>query len=209
MVSLRELSLVIPHDKLQNSRSAIVFKRKNRDRRVITVRIHHSTKARKLYRKINTTTWGVDRNDDGGEYRWQRHSKKKVDENLPSHEGMHGRRERGRDYTPLYKFLLSKVGQLWDDVYSEAVSRLDTSDPIFHMVMLRRKEWRSYVRCGESSFYSGLCIDDEGLLQKVNPSFTAEDVPVRCDCCTYTFNGEPVPVTSKNWMKSIEQEDWE
>lgn len=113
------------------------------------------------------------------------------------------------DYTPLFQFLLSKVGHPWNEVHSEAVSRLDKPAPIFYLVALHRKNWRSYVCCGESSYYSGLCVDERGILQKVNPAFTAEDVPVRCRCCTYTFNGELVPVTEKNWQKPYEKESWE
>ncbi|MGP0846084.1 hypothetical protein ACJ8PL_14780, partial [Serratia sp. CY83965] len=86
---------------------------------------------------------------------------------------------------------------------------LDKPAPIFYLVALHRKNWRSYVCCGESSYYSGLCVDERGILQKVNPAFTAEDVPVRCRCCTYTFNGELVPVTEKNWQKLYEKDPWE
>lgn len=173
------------------------------------MRIQRSNQPKKLYRKVNTTTWGQVQNDQGGEYRWLRHKKNIADDNLPMREGMHGRLERGRDYTPLYKFLLSKVGQRWVEVHKEAVSRLDSARPIFFMVRLHRKEWSSYVRCGESSYYSGLCVDADGLLQKINPEFTAEDIPVRCHCCTHTFNGEVIPVTDKNWQKPYVREDWE
>lgn len=95
------------------------------------MRIQRSNQPKKLYRKVNTTTWGQVQNHPGGEYRWLRHKKNIADDNLPMREGMHGRLERGRDYTPLYKFLLSKVGQRWDDVHKEAVSRLDNAAPIF------------------------------------------------------------------------------
>ena len=104
---------------------------------------------------------------------------------------------------------VNNVGQPWIDVHREAISRLDKEEPIFYLVALQRKNWSSYVRYGESSYYSGLCIDEQGLLQKVNPEFTAEDVPVRFRCCTYTFNGERVPVTEKNWLKPYEKENWE
>ncbi|ENG6105392.1 MULTISPECIES: hypothetical protein [Serratia] len=160
-----------------------------------------------LFRRENTTARGAIRH--GGEYRWQRHKKHAIDENLPMREGMHGRMQQGIDYTPLFKFLLRNVGQPWIDVHREAISRLDKEEPIFYLVALQRKNWSSYVRYGESSYYSGLCIDEQGLLQKVNPEFTAEDVPVRCRCCTYTFNGERVPVTEKNWLKPYEKENWE
>lgn len=47
----------------------------------------------------------------GGKYRWERHSKQADDEQLPLRESMHGRIQHGMDYTPLFQFLLSKVGQ--------------------------------------------------------------------------------------------------
>ncbi len=123
---------------------------------------------------------------------------------------MHGRIQHGMDYTALFQFLLSKVGQPWNEVHSEAVNRLDKPAPIFYLVALYRKNWQSYVCCGESSYYySELYVDERGILQKVNPAFTAEDVPVICRCCTYTFNGELVPVTEKNWQKLYEKESWE
>ncbi|WP_336843516.1 hypothetical protein [Serratia nevei] len=154
----------------------------------------HRDRKKKLYRRESVTSRGPIAS--GGEYRWERHSKQLDDEQLPLRESMHGRIQHGMDYTPLFQFLLSKVGQPWSEVHSEAVS-------------LHRKNWQSYVCCGESSYYSGLCIDEHGILQKVNTAFTAEDVPVRCRCCTYTFNGELVPVTEKNWQKPYEKESWE
>ncbi|MCW2255109.1 hypothetical protein M2263_001200 [Providencia alcalifaciens] len=146
-----------------------------------------------LYRKQNTTTriHPCDHNS-GGEYRWDRSKNKKIDELSSTRLSMKGKINRGYDYTPLFRFLLSKVGFLWNDVFSEAVNRLDKSEPIFWMVSLERFEDREYIRLGESSYYSQLYIDEGGYLQKVNPLFEKEDLPVFCDCCTYTFNGEIV-----------------
>ena len=44
---------------------------------------------------------------------------------------MHGIKQHGLDYTPLYKFLLFKVGRKWDEVYSEAIARLDKKNQFF------------------------------------------------------------------------------
>jgi len=49
-------------------------------------------------------------------------------------------RQNGLDYTPLYRFLLSKVGEDFDEVYSEAVARLDRPDPVFHLVARNEAE---------------------------------------------------------------------
>lgn len=105
--------------------------------------------------------------------------------------------DRGVDYTPLYKFLLSKVGCEWDDVFSEAISRLDKREPIFHMVKLFPSDTdRGIVRLGESTYYSALTVR-EGILVRIDPEATLQQVS--CTCCTHTFNGEVVvaPADSK------------
>ncbi|MFJ7283721.1 hypothetical protein [Pseudomonas sp. NPDC099000] len=143
-----------------------------------------------LYRKINTRTWGVRHNDYTGEYRHQRHTKAVINCDAPR-ESMHGTRRYGFDYTPLYKFLLSRVGRRWDEVFSEAVARLDSPEPVFWMVALRESEQKDYVRTDESSYFSGLFVDDQGLLAIVAPELTAENMATFCHCCTHSFNGIP------------------
>lgn len=103
---------------------------------------------------------------------------------------MHGKRKRGRDYTPLYRFLLSKVGEDWDSVFSEAKSRLDETDPIFRMVARTDDEKKACVWLGESARYSGLFVDEHGKLAKVDPDLTIEQLEPDCACCTHTFNGK-------------------
>lgn len=138
-----------------------------------------------LYRKVNTQTHGV-RHHVGGDYRNERSRQVLSDARSAS---MHGTQRRGLDYTPLYRFLLSKVGAEWDGVYGEAVTRLDKPDPIFTLVALREDEAREMVRVGESSYFSGLYVDDGGVLQIVNPDLKAEDLEPSCTCCTHTLNG--------------------
>ena len=156
------------------------------------MRIHHDNKAQRLYRRVNTTTRHRS-NHPGAEYRHERNKKKLPAEMLPQRESMHGRHQRGLDYSPLFYFLLSKLGQCWDEVYSEAKSRLDKPEPIFWMVAQHEHQQREYVCCGEFSFFPGLFIDEQGMLQQVNPQISAEDIPVTCRCCTHTFIGEVVP----------------
>lgn len=141
-----------------------------------------------LYRKVNTRTWGVRRNDYSGEYRLQRHTKAEITSDV-SRGSMHGTRRNGLDYTPLFRFLLSRVGERWDDVYREAVSRLDRPEPVFWMVALRESERQAYVRTGEASYFSGLFVDDQGLLTVVAPELTVENMATFCRCCTHSFNG--------------------
>ena len=45
------------------------------------------------------------------------------------------------------------------------------------------------MRTDENSYYSGLWVDDAGLLQKVNPQLTPERMPTFDDTSTHTFNG--------------------
>ncbi|WP_342345930.1 hypothetical protein [Pseudomonas palleroniana] len=57
------------------------------------------------------------------------------------------------------------------------------------MVALHESDKQDDVRTDENSYYSGLWVDEAGLLQKVNPQLTAEQMEPSCDCCTHTFNG--------------------
>ena len=141
----------------------------------------------KLYRKVNTTAKGV-RHNFGGDFKDTRNNKR---ETLQQTKGtMFGKKERGLDYTPLFKFLLSKVGKNWNEVFSEAKSRLDKQEPIFWMVALNEEEKEDYVRVGESTYFSGLFVDDNGILQLVNQNLKAVEMKPFCSCCTHTFNGK-------------------
>ncbi len=144
-----------------------------------------------LYRKQNTTTRTHPCDHHmGGKYKWERAKYKKINEFSIVRLSMKGKVMRGYDYTPLFRFLLNKVGCLWNDVFSEAIKRLDKPEPIYWMVSLDHTEKREYVRIGDSSYYSQLYIDEKGYLQKVNSSFEKGNIPIYCFCCTYTFNGE-------------------
>jgi hypothetical protein len=143
-----------------------------------------------LYRKVNTKARGVHHNK-GGDAKYDRNTKK-------GFEKMKQGVQRGLDYTPLYRFLLSKVGQDFDTVFSEAVSRLDKEDPIWHIVirpeenLTIRIEPARYICSGESTFYSALYVDDNNVLQLVDPNLKNEDFAPGCTCCTHTFNGKPL-----------------
>jgi hypothetical protein len=146
-----------------------------------------------LYRKVNTTARAVV-HFVGGDAKDDRNTKKGTSEKMSKNK------QRGLDYTPLFRFLISKVGQDFDTVFSEAVSRLDKEEPIWYIVVdpneqeiLLGKRTRGYVACGNgTSFYSQLYVDDRGLLQLVDPSIRAEDFAQTCSCCTYTFNGKQI-----------------
>ncbi len=141
----------------------------------------------KLYRKVNTKARGV-HHDFGGDFRYSRNKKQ---ETLERSKGtMYGKKERGLDYTPLFRFLVSKVGSNWDDVFSEAKSRLDKTEPIFWIVALNEHDKKDRIRIGESSFFSGLFVDEDGILQVTNPNLKASEMQPSCSCCTHTFNGK-------------------
>ncbi|TYP89286.1 hypothetical protein BC792_1285 [Sphingobacterium allocomposti] len=139
-----------------------------------------------LYRKVNTRARGVHHNF-GGDFRHSKHKKKETPEQIRG--SMSGKKDRGLDYTPLFRFLLSKVGSNWDEVFSEAKSRLDKTEPIFWIVALNPDDKKDYVRVGESSYFSGLYVDDNGDLQLSNPNLKANDLTPHCSCCTHTLNG--------------------
>lgn len=140
-----------------------------------------------LFRRENTTAHRPNVHI-GGEYRDERNTKKEA-QSQAMRRSMHGKERRGRDYTPLFKFLLSKVGSPWSEVYAEAVRRLDKVEPIFWLVAMDESQRKDYVRVGESSYYSGLFVNEQGLLQRVNPSMGPSSLAPSCKCCTHTFNG--------------------
>ena len=135
-----------------------------------------------LYRKVNTTARFC-HHKYGADYKHQRNKKNK-DESMK--QGV----QRGLDYTPLFKFLLSRIGKNWDDVYSEAIGRLDKKDPIFYMVKPSKEEV-SYFQC-ENAFFPTLFVNQDNCLEQINPNLTVNDFFPYCSCCTHTFNGKPL-----------------
>jgi hypothetical protein len=143
-----------------------------------------------LYRRENRTTRGM-KSNHGGEFSNERNGKALADRGDVARLPMTAKHRHGHDYTPLFRFLLSKVGQPWDAVQSEALSRLDSPEPLAWLVALKDEDRKDKVRVGESSYYNGLFVDDTGLLQKVAPELTAATMRPSCTCCTHTFNGKP------------------
>jgi hypothetical protein len=140
-----------------------------------------------LFRRVNTTAHGV-HHRFGGDFSDERNVKASLTSET-THLSMRGKVRRGLDYTPLYRFLLSKVGYNWNEIHAEAVSRLDRPEPIFWLVALRAHEEQAYVRTGEASYFSGLRVDEEDNLQIVDPSVGPQSLVPWCGCCTHTFNG--------------------
>ncbi len=140
-----------------------------------------------LYRSVNTRTHGV-RHGSGGKSKWERNTKA-AGKSSASQGSMHSGQRHGFDYTPLFKFLLSRVGCNWDEVHSEALARLDRAEPIFWMVSEDPKNGIPYFRAGESSYFSGLYVGDDNILTLVDPTLTPDTMQPTCACCTHTLNG--------------------
>ena len=140
-----------------------------------------------LYRRVNTLARNV-WHRHGGDFCHDRNTKAEA-KNRGSRGKMRQGVQRGLDYTPLYRFLLSKVGADWDSVHSEAVARLDKTEPIWNLVARSPEERKRLVRIGEGTYFSGLYIDTRNKLAVVDPELSAADLAPYCPCCTHTFNG--------------------
>lgn len=143
-----------------------------------------------LYRKVNSHVTHLTMHDfhGGSDFRHDRNTKV-----LKNFEGnklpMKNKKQWGLDYTPLYRFLHSKIGQNWDVIHSEALSRLDKEEPIWHIVAKHEGDKRGVVRTG-TAFHNGLYVDENNILQMVDPLETNEKQWPGCHCCTHTFNGK-------------------
>lgn len=141
-----------------------------------------------LYRKYNKLPrWSNGCRSGGGDFRHERNGKT-MKNFAGTHRSMRRTRD-GYDYTPLFQFLLSQVGRNWDEVFSEAVGRLDKQAPIFWLVDLHFREGNpGTVRTGDNAYFSKLTVT-EGVLVKADP---LAEAPCRsCTCCTHSFNGVP------------------
>lgn len=147
-----------------------------------------NNRIKPLYRKENKVSLSNKYNvSKGSEYRYDRHTKAFLNDDR-NHKAMTSGKH-GYDYTPLFKFLLSRIGSNWDQTYSEARARLNDPEPIFWMVALHESERRNFVRLGESTYYSGLFVDESGKLAIVNPEIKSSDLPIPCPGETISFNG--------------------
>ena len=160
-----------------------------------------------LYRKINKKThngWAsyTFRKE---RYRFERGKKQNY---LPEHSPIKRSSSftTGYDYSPLYHFLLTHVGQVWGPVFQECQYRLDKLSPMTYMVVNVNEHGivvdnhpdgvlPDFFRC-EDSYWSTLWVDEKGILQFVNKDFNLEDI---VDTLKYptkeftiTWNGRPI-----------------
>ncbi len=136
-----------------------------------------------LWRKVNTRTHGV--RHGGGEARHDRNAKTSYRRDLGKVSG----ERQGRDYKPLFRFLIAKVGRPWDETFAEAVTRLDSEDPIWWLVAKSQEDETPVVTVGEGAHLSGLRISEDGILERVASCLKESDLNPPCSCCTHTFNG--------------------
>lgn len=153
-----------------------------------------------LYRKENKSSLSTHYYVRTGEdFRHDRNTKKmKI---FDDHEGSFKPMKSGKygfDYTPLFRFLLSKVGKKWDDVYSAAVERLNDTKPIFWMVEL--VPTKSIFRFSESTNYHTLTVDENGILVYVDKDAT---ITASCPCCTHTLDGRVVKYVKFKEVENI------
>ena len=144
-----------------------------------------------LYRKVNWTAHIARHGTDSGKSSASERNTKAARENESGRGSMHSRRRNGLDYTPLFKFLLSRVGADWVATHREALSRIDREEPITWMVAENKDSASPYFRYGESSYFSSLFVDGDGKLAIVDPTVTKDSLTPYCSCCTHTFNGHP------------------
>lgn len=162
----------------------------------------YSDRKKPLFRKVNTRTIRV-RYHTTGDARHDRNTKDGLSKSMQS-------KEHPLDFTPLFMFLLSKIGQPWDEVHSEAVSRIpkEHKDAVNWMFkdVSNSPRHLSYFRGGESSYYSTLIVDENGLIQKASDINNIDLYP-SCWCCTHTFNGKPLTNKWENHPANIKTKE--
>lgn len=80
-------------------------------------------KKKPLYRKLNTKSISIYGHTWKMKYKWYRNSKNKGNNDPRQKVPMSSNSHTSLDYKPLDRFINSKVGENWDDVYSEICKR--------------------------------------------------------------------------------------
>lgn len=98
-----------------------------------------------------------------------------------------------RDFTPLYQYLLSAVGEDFDMIKSHVYKRLEAQDRdvIWNMVATNDLQLNpdGIVRLTDNAYYSQLYVDNDNILKVYKPEVTINHLFPHCSCCTHTFNG--------------------
>jgi hypothetical protein len=150
-----------------------------------------------LYRKENKrslrTSYYV---KTGGEARWYRNSKQEKEdiENEVTRQKI-PKKKLDMDFSPFYNYLVSNVGSNADEVFRNAVPRMpDVATTKQCWDYMFGKDSGEIHRMGENSYWSALYVDDEGLIQKIDPLAQ----PPREHYCypgwTIGFNGKTLKI---------------
>lgn len=151
-------------------------------------------KKKKLIRTKNRITHNGTSRDVNFRSRWTRHSKNGITQKMKKRINYH------LDYTPLFKFLLSKEGEKWEGVWRECQKKVDTVEPVLWMVQnIRLNGLPKHDKCleeydksfgyEEGSYFSTMYVDENGILQVVDKNYK-ESTPLEyCRRCGETFNG--------------------
>lgn len=140
-----------------------------------------------LYRTMNTRSIRVNYHRGfGPDSKHDRNTKKGLRKSMTS-------RKLGLDFRPLFLFLQASVGKKWDEVYSEAKSRIpqEESYRINWIFCDDRTDENEYFIINDNCYFSRLKVDEDGILQKYS-DLTIEKLYPSCGCCTHTFNGKPI-----------------
>lgn len=138
------------------------------------------TKIKPLYRKRSK-----DKDRICPQSKWDRNTKKGIRKSLAS------KRWDDFDYTPLYNYLLTQIGEDFNVIHSYVQKRVNNINRIYDIIKPSTYKL-SYVRVSENAYYSALYIDEYNTLKKINPNFNIEHMYPFCSCCTHTFNNKIV-----------------
>lgn len=158
-------------------------------------------KEKPLYRKVNTTCHGG-KMYHGNHEEYERGTKqtKKQKSKMKG-----GQQHHGLDYSPLFGFLRKNVGKKWSELHPKIITRLPSEmryNPLKFSVLSYKEylnmyeldEVKEVFGFGESTTHSLMYVDENDLLQFVNPNLTVENMTISCRCCTHTFNGKVIPL---------------
>lgn len=158
------------------------------------------TKLKPLYRTACRPTYGHFK--ENKHYRHIRNKKKTViegEESVDTDTKMVRQRKdvRQLDFTPLYKYLQSKVGEDYDTVYSNVVERIPRNQRgVIDYIVMADNTGDGVARLGESTYFRTLYVDENNKLQFVNKDYK-QTVSKWCYMDTTTLDGKTITETTK------------
>lgn len=135
------------------------------------------------------------------DYRWNTqtyHRGKNINllsDDLPKHEGIHKNRMSSPDFTPLVEFIKSKIGENWDDVYSEILTKIDSKF---------RYEIEKFIRYDRFRYYFGVIkpiYDDEFIPRDNYGRILANKIYIDLDNILCKKTKEEILIESKMYIR--------